>query len=373
MTIDEHTLATLDEAYGWGASCEGNLWCLIAGDQGYDDCGASLAELRAAAARSGSDPKAEVRALAEAACDDAKASSHERLELLAELSGPSPDLRGLSAMAERGISFDRRTATENAIGNLAKACLRALEPEFPGWRERRIGTATENLLEDHQALRAYASNGVGIDGPSLCAVYPWGSRLYGCHKLDSDIDLVVVCDDEGAIARLSGPHDAPGDASARLEADHWHLAAIDLRLHTRGRFLEMAAANDIVALECLSIPKERVPLDLLGLEIRIDPPRLRASISERTSHSFVKAKKKLAVEGDLAAGRKSLFHALRIASFGLQAAREGRISDFGEANALWAEIGSAPADWGVLRGLFEPRLKAILHEFRLAAPKTPVF
>ena len=41
---------------------------------------------------------------------------------------------------------------------------------------------------------------------------------------------------------------------------------------------------------------------------------------------------------DLYRGQKSLFHSLRIMMFGIQIARDGRITDYHEANHLWDEI-----------------------------------
>jgi hypothetical protein len=62
----------------------------------------------------------------------------------------------------------------------------------------------------------------------------------------------------------------------------------------------------------------------------------------KAGNSFAKAGKKLDVEKEHYKGKKSLFHSLRILMFGIQIAKAGRITNYGEANDLWKEIKQVP-------------------------------
>ena len=83
------------------------------------------------------------------------------------------------------------------------------------------------------------------------------------------------------------------------------------------------------------------------------------------------AHKKLTVpkDYDLNIGKKSLFHAFRIISFGIQIAEEERIFNYSECNDLFNEIMSAYNNWDSLFEIYKPRYNELCSNFRLLAPK----
>ena len=112
------------------------------------------------------------------------------------------------------------------------------------------------------------------------------------------------------------------------------------------------------------------PYSFLKFEVNVkmDNEALREAISQKASHSFVKAKKKIEVEKELRIGQKSLFHSLRILEFGIQIAQTGKIFDFTQSNHYWEEI-SKISDWAELNRIYKPIYNKLHTEFKLACPK----
>ena len=97
---------------------------------------------------------------------------------------------------------------------------------------------------------------------------------------------------------------------------------------------------------------------------------LRTTISEKASHSFVKAKKKIDKEHDYYVGWKSLFHSLRILNFGIQVASKGKIYDYSAANPIWFEIRDAQRyTWDYFKDKYQPVYNELATEFKKLAPK----
>jgi hypothetical protein len=105
-------------------------------------------------------------------------------------------------------------------------------------------------------------------------------------------------------------------------------------------------------------------------QLKINLKVLRNTLSEKASHSFVKAKKKIDKEKDFYVGWKSLFHSLRILNFGAQIAETGAINDYAAANHHWFDILHNPQyEWAYLEEKYKPIYNELATRFRKAAPK----
>lgn len=186
--------------------------------------------------------------------------------------------------------------------------------------------------------------------PSETCFIPFGSQVYGTALPDSDIDYLVVF-----------PDDYP------FGGQELRSANLNLQTYTTRELQAALMEQEIGALEAYFVPGS-----CLSHHCTCTPnvPRLRHSLSQKSSHSFVKAKKKILVEQDYRTGWKSLFHSLRILVFGIELAQTGALTDFSAANAYWNELWAAQEmDWSKLQARWQPVHNALASEFRRLAPK----
>ena len=180
---------------------------------------------------------------------------------------------------------------------------------------------------------------------------PYGSRVYGTHTAKSDYDYIAVV-----------PENRRADTGTEYNYDD-----LNIHIYNRRDFQDQLNHHKIHTLEAFFHPDNKLSCDF---QFELQLPLLRDSISGKSSHSFVKAKKKIEVERDFYIGWKSLFHSLRILNFGLQIATKGKIFDYGLANAFWTEIIEAKeTDWSVLKERYQPIYNGLATEFRKHAPK----
>lgn len=188
-----------------------------------------------------------------------------------------------------------------------------------------------------------------IPSSSILNIYPYGSRVYGTNSEKSDYDFILIIN------------------SNKSEV---HLEDFSLNIYPVDLFKQMLQDHEISAIECISL-KHPLRNDY-PFEFKLNKPALRKSISEKASHSFVKAKKKFIVEKDkdIYAGKKSLFHSLRIIDFGMQIAKEGKVTNWSSCNDLWSEIiKNDSEEWDVYRAKYKPIHNSMMSEFRKLAPK----
>jgi Nucleotidyltransferase domain len=186
--------------------------------------------------------------------------------------------------------------------------------------------------------------------PADTQLIPFGSQVYGTARPDSDTDLIVVF--------LSG--DAPG-------GDELTIGRYNLQTYTLAGLCAALDDHQINALEAYFVPESCLRAHYT---FTMNHAALRRSLAQKSSHSFVKAKKKIAVEQDFRAGWKSLFHSLRILVFGIELAQTGRLTEFSAANAYWEEIWAAQeTDWARLQTRWQPVHNVLSSEFRRFAPK----
>ncbi|AKQ08469.1 nucleotidyltransferase [Bacillus phage PBC2] len=180
---------------------------------------------------------------------------------------------------------------------------------------------------------------------NLLAIYPYGSRVYGCDHADSDYDFMAVAD------------------SQDLELDYtFEQDDVSIHVVSEALFIKKVKECHISYLECIfqredSKYREHFEINLEGL---------RRNISGISSNSFVKCKKKLAIGEDYI-GRKSMFHSIRILMFGIQIAKYGKIVDYGCANHYLGTV-MALHDWDSIKTFFQPIYNSLKSEFKLLAP-----
>ena len=179
--------------------------------------------------------------------------------------------------------------------------------------------------------------------------YVFGSRVYGTSDTYSDWDIILIAN-------------APSP-----EVEH-RIGNLNVHVVVPDKFKEWVRVNHIKAIECLFAPKW-AQIKPFECEFVFKEDSFRHNISHTVSNSWVKARKKIE-NGDYYIGIKSLFHSLRIASFGQQFSSLGKI-DFGSMNYIWAEIISRDVDkeweWMELKEKYQTIRNSLLTEFRKTA------
>jgi Nucleotidyltransferase domain len=186
-------------------------------------------------------------------------------------------------------------------------------------------------------------------------IYPYGSRVYQTHTDNSDHDFIIVLNKD--VREFS------------LTSDD---KKINVHLYSPDGFIDQLQQHKIASLECFFLPPELCLKNKLKFFFSLNKEKLRSSISEKASHSWVKAKKKMNVEKDknIYIAKKSLFHALRIADFGLQIAQHGKIIDYSSSNDIWNDVITDPSEkWDYYDNKFKDILNNRMSEFRKFAPK----
>lgn len=175
-------------------------------------------------------------------------------------------------------------------------------------------------------------------------IFQYGSRIYGTATEKSDHDYIVVVDSEE-------------EFKYDFERDNMHV-----HVYSEKIFKILIERHDIAILESIFSQEN-------NYEFKLDLERLRRSISAVVSNSFVKCKKKLTLGPDYNPyiAKKSLFHSIRILGYGIDIAKNGRITDFGAYNHYLLEI-MAIDTWEELRAKYEPLVREMRKEFKKLAP-----
>lgn len=189
------------------------------------------------------------------------------------------------------------------------------------------------------------------------AVFPYGSTVY-LNKEPDDYDFIIVSD---------------SDFQEKIVINGFDC---EITSYTKDEFLKKLHTHDIALLECLFIDHpEKQNLISETEQFCIDLSALRESISQKSSNSYVKAKKKLILEDDFDenVSLKSLWHSLRIADFGYQLAKHGRIVDVKSVNKYYKEIRQdyldLKNDWSAIHAKYKPIHNKLMSEFRSICPK----
>ena len=198
----------------------------------------------------------------------------------------------------------------------------------------------------------------GLTHSQVVSIYPYGSRVYGTHRPSSDWDYIVVADD--------------------CEEKEYRSGDINAHTYSAQSFQQSLNLHHVSALECLFLPRDQVLMDRGSWTFALDTGMLRREFSAKTSNSWVKCRKKLTVEENQQwIGVKSLFHAMRIAEFGIQIAEDGGIQDYARSLSLWEEISHMASemeaeglwDWAPFNTRYKPVYNGLMTRFRKLAAK----
>jgi predicted nucleotidyltransferase len=197
-----------------------------------------------------------------------------------------------------------------------------------------------------------------ISNPQTLNVYRYGSIVYGTNKKDSDQDFVVIVSND---AILPYPHD-----EYQLSED-----GCDFNVYTENRWLDMVMYNNIIALECCSLPSKFILKETRKFDLEIDLIALRIAISSIVSNSWVKGKKKFEVEADYnpLVAKKSIWHCFRILMFGIQACEYGKITDLTQANSMFDEIMNGPDNWDYYKANYQEKFNNLKSQFKKYSEK----
>ena len=187
--------------------------------------------------------------------------------------------------------------------------------------------------------------------PQMRTKFPYGSRVYGTHRPDSDHDWIVV-----------DPQQAEPILDIRTPGE-------DFTVYSLAEFRRKMELHEVSIVECMMLPDHLVTGDRDSIgQFQLDLSQLRSSFAKQASNSWVKARKKLE-EGELRIAQKSLFHVFRIIQFGTQIAETGRIHDWQAANHILTEVESLPTEWAEWKDRFQARKNEAESRFRKSAPK----
>lgn len=180
----------------------------------------------------------------------------------------------------------------------------------------------------------------------IIVLVPYGSHVYGTNDYSSDTDFIMVvqdgidCDDQYST---------------------WDT---DYSVFSKSHFQKLLDDQYISAIEAFFTTP--VKGSFKEFSYKVNKSKLRESISQRASNSFVKCKKKLTVEtGEERIGMKSLFHSLRMLQFGIQLATTGHISNFSCANQYWEAIKDIGPTWSLLNETLKPIYNQLSTDFVL--------
>lgn len=212
-----------------------------------------------------------------------------------------------------------------------------------------------NCLINQQISKSNILQAFHLSDTDIISIFPYGSRVYGTNSEKSDYDFIIISNKSVKEFALSSNDNK-----------------INVHLYSVSDFQEQLNNHKISAMECFFLPKDKLLKSSNLFKFKLNKNLLRSVISEKASHSWVKAKKKLEVEKDkdVYIAKKSLFHSLRIIDFGTQIAKDGKIIDYSSSNNIWDEIkDDGIDDWDFYKEKYQDIFNSRMTEFRKLAPK----
>ena len=198
----------------------------------------------------------------------------------------------------------------------------------------------------------------------------YGSTVYGTRTDKSDIDIIAICDSDEDLYAIYQSKDYPEFSDYSRE--------VDLHIISARTFQELLDEHDIMSLETYYQMHED---DKELFEFTLDLDKLRRKISAVVNNSWSKARKKLDIpEEDDYIALKSLFHSIRILSYGIDLARDGKIDfknilidgDKISCSSFWKQLQyeySQGFRWKEFKAEYTPLQNSNATTFRLLAPK----
>ncbi len=192
------------------------------------------------------------------------------------------------------------------------------------------------------------------------AIFPYGSSVYQ-NKIPEDYDFIIVTDN-----------------SYFQEAFEDNGIKFEITNYSKEEFINKLKDHEISILECIFIKHKNFYIsdtikDVI-INFSLEKEKLRESCSQKSSNSYVKAKKKLIIDEDynVNVSLKSLWHSFRILDFAKQLATNSEIDPL-SVNNLYDEIVKDYLmyrnDWDKLHEKYKPLHNKVASEFKLICPK----
>lgn len=163
---------------------------------------------------------------------------------------------------------------------------------------------------------------------NIHCIYTRGSRAIGTNSLDSDYDLVVVCDEKCKV--INGTLTKYGN--------------IDLCVYDQKCFEKYLREQIIWALECIYCPPDQIYLEKIDFRKYVETYRtfheiscnesLKNSIGYESSRK-VSSSKRHFLNGNIHQSKKHAFIATRFVDYGRQIVKLGKIENLQNMNHLW--------------------------------------
>lgn len=205
------------------------------------------------------------------------------------------------------------------------------------------------------------------------SVEHFGSTVYGTRTDKSDIDIIAISDSAEDLYAIYQSKDYPEFSD--------YSRNVDLHIISTKTFQELLDEHDIMALETYYQMHDS---DKELFKFSLDLDKLRRKVSAVCSNSWSKARKKLDIpEEDDYLGLKSLFHSIRILSYGIDIAKDSKIdfknvlinADAGEKTScsnLWEQLQyeyRQGCRWAEFKKNYTPLQNSNVTLFRSLAPK----
>lgn len=175
-------------------------------------------------------------------------------------------------------------------------------------------------------------------------IYIFGSQVYGYARKSSDYDVVMV---------------APGLLGREIKHEIYNIHQV-----MPDSFADQVSDYKIRAMECVFAPEWARPLEKQKFEVKIIVPKLIGSILSQSHDMWNQAKRKM-FEEDVMRGNKGAFHSLKTLIYGIDIAKNGRITDFEAIKPLHEEFTSHYFfRWDDLRDTYLSRKKELEDELK---------
>jgi predicted nucleotidyltransferase len=179
----------------------------------------------------------------------------------------------------------------------------------------------------------------------ILGIFPYGSRVYGLAKDDSDYDYIVV-------TKSSFLPSGAFKQNAISSSDK-NIQGV---LYSRSGFIDAINNYEIAALECLSLDPANIIILKWPFKIqKWDEKEMVKKIIQKASASWHIASEQSRNDQKHLA-KKGVFHALRILMFGIQLKEYKKITNFSVSNELKHKIERLPDD------MFDDRLYLKLRD-----------
>lgn len=179
----------------------------------------------------------------------------------------------------------------------------------------------------------------------ILGIFPYGSRVYGLAKDDSDYDYIIV-------TKSSFLPSGAFKQNAISSSDK-NIQGV---LYSRSGFIDAINNYEIGALECLSLDPTNIIISKWPFKIqKWDEKEMVKKIIQKASASWHIASEQSRNDQKHLA-KKGVFHTLRILMFGIQLKEHKKIVDFSVSNELKYEIERLPDD------MFDDRLYLKLRD-----------